>query len=75
MPRSREGLLKKFPSYQELEDWYRKGTCKLIVNRINHREFIYEGVHFYCGFSSERAFNGGVMGWIVYDAKLVDKEE
>lgn len=37
----------------------------LVVDHINHHEFVYDGVRYFAGYSSERAGNS-VMGWLVY---------
>lgn len=60
-----------FPTYAELEKDYQSGRAELVVEHLNHREFVKDGVKYYCGYSSQRAetYADGtyrVQGWMTY---------
>lgn len=51
--------------YKDLEELYRAGKARLVVNHINHREFETDEYRYHAGYSSEGT-EGGVLGWCVY---------
>ena len=63
-------------TYKELERLYRQGKATLPVDHINHREFVYNGIRYFCGWDSTKdetykptedtdpAYK--VNGWILY---------
>jgi len=60
-----------FPSYDFLEKLYLEKKAVLSVDRMNRREFIYQGIHYFCRYSWGRSVRlfGEVGGWSVYDAE------
>lgn len=71
------------PTHDELIEQYRNGAARLDVDRVNHREFIFNGIRYSCGWSSERdttykpkKFSDPeyrVVGWRTYKAEAVSQ--
>jgi hypothetical protein len=53
-------------TYSQLEKLYQQGQAQFAVDHINHREIVWRGTRYYCGWSSEKTDT--TPGWIVYDA-------
>jgi hypothetical protein len=51
--------------YKELEELYRKGKASMFVDRINHREFLYDGWVYEFGWSSPCARENNHGGWFL----------
>ena len=58
-------MTKRLPTHDELVEW---GALRK-VSRINHREFVHDGVRYFVGWSSGR-HKGDFSGWITYKSKL-----
>lgn len=69
MPKSSRDRHPTEEIYNDLEKLYQEGLATLPVNRINHREFVYDGNRYFCGWNSDS--KNGWIGWIVYK---VEKE-
>lgn len=62
------------PTYDFLEKEYQNKRATLPIDHINHREFVKDGIRYFCGYSSQRAetFKDGsykVQGWMVYKSE------
>ena len=57
------------PTYDELERDYQSGLATLPVDKINHREFVRDGIRYFCGWSSAKKSTNDVQGWLVYKSK------
>lgn len=61
---------------EELEKLYQEGKATLPINHINHREFVYNGMRYFCGWDSTKDLTYKptevgdpaykVRGWILY---------
>jgi hypothetical protein len=41
-------------THEKLEKLYQEGKATLPVNQVNHREYVYNGVRYFCGYDSTR---------------------
>ena len=67
-------------TYEQLVNLCQEKKATLVVNRINHREFIYDGRRYIAGYNSERDPRYKqtswdepiykVMGWLVYNVEI-----
>jgi hypothetical protein len=67
-------------THDDLIRLYKAGKATLSVDHVNHREFVYNGVRYFVGYSSKRnpcyvktswdANEYEVLGWIVYKQEL-----
>ena len=53
------------PSYETLEQAYREKRAAIPVDRANHREFVLDGLRYFCCWDSRRES----MGWHVYKSE------
>ena len=66
--------------YKTLETLYRKGKAKLTVDRINHREFIFDKNCYKVGWDSTKTSDSPhigpykVRGWIIYDVTKIKED-
>lgn len=51
--------------YKELEELYREGKASIFVDRIHHREFLYDGWVYEFGWSSPCARENNHGGWFL----------
>jgi hypothetical protein len=51
--------------YKKLEELYREGKASMFVDRINHREFLYDGWVYEFGWSSPCARENNHGGWFL----------
>ena len=65
----------------KLESLYREGRATLPVDHVNHREYVYSGVRYFMGWSSQRdtayvkktwdAPEYKVAGWLLYKQEVI----
>jgi hypothetical protein len=58
------GCPQEAPTYDDLETAYLSGEATMDVDRVNHREFVWQGIRYTCGWSSEKS-GDSVIGWII----------
>ncbi len=63
--------MKRLPAYEALEASWARGDASCPVYEETEREFVMDGVRYFCGRSAERHAAGGMGGWIVYKSEPV----
>ena len=56
----------KMPTHKELLAAYHNKLATLPINGINHREFVMDGVRYFCGFNSAVSEVWPQPDWLVY---------
>lgn len=55
------------PSINELLSLVSKGEAKLKINRVNHKEFAWNGKRYFVGWQSGSKQYNCERGWMTYD--------
>lgn len=57
------------PDINELLKLADKGEAKLVVNHVNHREFVWNGKRYFLGWQSDSKRYDCKRGWFTYDVQ------
>ena len=57
------------PTYEDLIEAYHCGAATLPVDRFNHREFVMQGVRYFCGFDSKKRIGWPEPRWFTYKSE------
>ena len=60
-------LMSLSPNINELLDLVDKGEAQMVVNRVNHREFVSNGKRYFLGWQSASKQYNCDRGWFTYD--------
>lgn len=61
------------PTMNELLSLFSKGEAKLEINRVNHKEFVWNGNRYFVGWQSGSQQYNCERGWMTYDIQKCDR--